>query len=88
MAKLSDYKVENNIESKDELINESLEEKYNKYKDFSQEDINKEIFKEVEKQKQNGTFDYNQIDSIIESLKPSLTTEQYQNMRKIMDEIK
>ena len=50
--------------------------------------LNKELFKEVAKQKQAGTFDYARLEGMLESLRGSLTEENYQNMKRILESLK
>lgn len=96
MSKLSDFKNNNNLkeernskEIKDEPVDEKkLKEKYDEYKDMSQKDLSDELFKEVSRQKSKGTFNYNALNAMIENLRPSLSKEQYQNMKRILDSLK
>ena len=55
---------------------------------MSSEQLNHELFKEVTRQKQNGTFDYKKLESMLEGLKGSLSEENYQNMKRILEGLK
>ena len=55
---------------------------------MSQKDLSEELFKEVSRQKSKGTFNYNALSSMVENLRPSLTQEQYQNMKRILESLK
>ena len=63
-------------------------DKYNEYKDLSASQLNDELFKEVAKQKQDGSFNYAQLENMVESLKGSLSPENYQNMKRILESLK
>ena len=89
--KLSSYKQ--NDGKSTECDNKNVTEKeiidkYNEYKDMSSEQLNHELFKEVTRQKQNGTFDYKKLESMLEGLKGSLSEENYQNMKRILEGLK
>ena len=96
MSKLSDLKYEDLSKEKDlkkekidDSVNEKkIQEKYDEYKDMSQKDLSEELFKEVSRQKSKGTFNYNALSSMVENLRPSLTQEQYQNMKRILESLK
>lgn len=82
MGKLSNFN--NDTENQQEkLIN-----KYNEYKDMSSSQLSSELFKEVQRQKNEGTFDYNKLENMIESLKENLTEENYNNIKRILESIK
>ncbi len=89
MAKLSDFKSKNEEQKKDRDVSEiDLQNIYNHYKDMSQDDLSKELFSEVARQKSQGTFDYNRLNFMIDSIRPSLTNEQYENMKRMLDSLK
>lgn len=92
MGKLSEFKSQENLKSQDgkkeNLTEKDVMDKYNMYKDMSSDQLNSELFKEVAKQKQAGTFDYNKLENMLESLKGSLSNENYQNMKRILESLK
>ena len=90
MAKLSDFNIDNkNSEPQNQKVSqEELYQKYNEYKDLSQSQLNNELFKEVSRQKQNGTFNYQQLDSMLEGLRPTLGEENYKNMKRILENLR
>ena len=94
MGRLSDFKPNENsqkddVKSKKESITEKdVMDKYNQYKDMSSSQLNNELFKEVAKQKQAGTFDYARLEGMLESLRGSLTEENYQNMKRILETLR
>lgn len=87
--KLSDFsKNENMKEPQKNITDKDIMDKYNQYKDLSSDQLSQELFREVSKQKANGTFNYNQLENMLESLKGSLSEENYQNMRRILESLK
>lgn len=90
MAKLSDFNIDNkNSEPQNQKVSqEELYQKYNEYKDLSQSQLNNELFKEVSRQKQNGTFNYQQLESMLEGLRPTLGEENYKNMKRILENLR
>ncbi len=88
MTKLSDFRNNTMRESKNSINEDEITKTFDKYKDMSQKDLQQELFKEVSRQKVNGTFNYNQLSSMVENLRSSLTAEQYQNIKRILDNLK
>ena len=90
MAKLSDFNIDNkNSEPQNQKVSqEELYQKYNEYKDLSQSQLNNELFKEVSRQKQNGTFNYQQLESMLEGLRSTLGEENYKNMKRILENLR
>ena len=87
--KLSDFSRNENIkEPQKNITDKDIVYKYNQYKDLSSDQLSQELFREVSKQKANGTFNYNQLENMLESLKGSLSEENYQNMRRILESLK
>lgn len=82
MGKLS------NFNSETENQQEELMNKYNEYKNMSESQISGELFKEVQRQKNNGTFDYEKLEKMVESLKDNLPEENYNNIKRILQSIK
>ena len=86
--RLSDFnnnkteKVEENVTEKD------IMDKYNQYKDLSSDQLSQELFKEVSRQKANGIFDYQRLESMLDSIKGSLSDENYQNMKRILETLR
>lgn len=98
MTKLSNYtrpqkpgdeqKAKEQNENKKNISEKDIMDKYNEYKDLSASQLNDELFKEVAKQKQDGSFNYAQLENMVESLKGSLSPENYQNMKRILESLK
>ena len=89
MAKLSEFNKDREQKDERESINEKdIKDKFDQYKDMSQGQLNQELFKEVARQKSNGTFDYSQLAMMLENIRSSLSEEQYQNMKRILETLK
>lgn len=84
--RLSDYKGEGE-KKQSNITEQDILNKYNEYKDLPSEQLNQELFKEVSRQKMNGTFDYQKLKSMLEGLRGSLSEENYQNMLKILESL-
>ena len=90
--KLSDFKETSKVQ--DNTINQqnkqqsTPEEMFNTYKDMDQSQLMSELTKNIAKQKQDGSFDYNKIVSSISQVMPYLTGEQQQNLMTILNQIK
>lgn len=60
---------------------------YNKYKDFSQDELINALYQNIQNSKKNGTFNYNQIKNSINSVAPLLNKEQQILLNKLLKEI-
>lgn len=67
---------------------QNIEEIYNNYKNFNSEQLTEELYKNIAKQKCDGTFDYEKIQSLIQNVMPYLGEEQKNNLLSIMQKIK
>ena len=93
MSKLSQFSTQNNDKNRVQKTKENatqadIEEKFNTYKDMSKEQLNSELFKEVARQKTQGTFDYDGLERMVESLQGSLSVEQYNNIKRLLENLK
>lgn len=92
MTKISEFHSINknfdNSNNSKNITEEEIYQKYNQYKDLSQNELNSELFKEVTRQKANGTFDYKKLENMLESIKDMIGFENYQNMKKILESLK
>ena len=88
--KLSEFKQEpkEHKGKKQETITKTVEEMYNTYKNMNSNDLMVELMKNVSKQKEDGTFDMNKINSTLSSVMPYLTEEQKNNLLSILSQIK
>ena len=85
MSRLSDFK---NSSSYSRVSEEQIREKFDQYKDMSGQQLRQELFSEVARQKSSGSFDYNSLRSMGESLRGSVSEEQYKNMLELLENFK
>ena len=87
MAKLSQFK---NQENKGQKMapGQDFQDKFNQYKDMSEGELNSTLFKEVARQKGEGTFDYNALAGMVESLKNALPPQDYNNIKRLLESLK
>lgn len=78
---------ENKIKSQS-INDENAEEIFNKYKDMEQDQLLLELYKNIEKQKKDGTFNYNGLCEMVEKMSPFLSKEQNLKIKQILKEIK
>lgn len=77
------------FEGKDEINNNKrVEDIYEKYKDKNEDELLSELFKNVAKQKQEGTFDINLLNEMASKMSPFLTKEQNLKLKEIINQIK
>lgn len=89
LKSLSEFSEENVEGKKEESFNESnLKEAYEKYKDMPEDELLKTLFTEVDKQKQNGTFNFENLKSLVESMAPMLTSEQLNNINVLLEKMR
>lgn len=100
--KLSEFKASNlkddasdlknsqnhNNDKNDENMKQNLQNKFNEFSQMSQDDLTQELFKEVAKQKNNGTFDYQKLEQTLNILRPTLGEENYQNMKRMLENLR
>lgn len=66
----------------------SVKEQVNKYSKLSQGELMSELFSKVSEQKKNGEFNFSELASRIEGIKPMLTSEQIRNLDNLLNQIK
>ena len=89
LKSLSEFSEENVEGKKEESFKESnLKEAYEKYKDMPEDELLKTLFTEVDKQKQNGTFNFENLKSLVESMAPMLTSEQLNNINILLEKMR
>lgn len=84
MGKLSQFNMAN--EEKD--AKDKLQEKFDTYKDMSKDQLSGELYNEAKRQKQEGTFDYEKLSSMVESLKGALDEKSYENVKRILESLR
>lgn len=92
MTRLSEFSFNNKNENKqkkvEQVSQEKLQETYNKYKNYSQSELFSTLIREVEKQKRDGTFDFSQLENMVNSLQSSLPPENFENIKRILERLK
>lgn len=67
---------------------QNLNDAVNFYGQMSQDDLMKNLVMEVNKQKQNGTFDAQKLENAVDSLGLFLTPQQKKNIKEIINQLK
>lgn len=65
-----------------------VEDLYEKYKDKNEDELLKELLKNVEKQKREGSFNYQGLINTIDKILPFLSKEQNLRIKQILENIK
>ena len=93
--KLSEFKDNHKNKNNDTVESQeqpkqdkTIEQLFNQYKDLSSNDLMKELLNNVEKSKQNGTFDFSKLSKTIEQVLPYLSSEQQNSILTILNQIK
>lgn len=84
-------KEEQKIETKSKTENiseENLKKQYDKYSKFSERELMSELFSEVNKQKMNGSFNFQDLANKIEGIRPMLSDQQLKNLDNLLKQIK
>lgn len=84
MAKLSNFKNENEIKgaSRDEL-----EKKVEEYKSMNESELKSELFRQVAQQKREGKFNINALREMAQSVRGVVGEESYKNICALLGEI-
>ncbi|MCI6542526.1 MAG: hypothetical protein MR423_01850 [Firmicutes bacterium] len=83
--------VEQKIETKSKTENiseENLKKQYDKYSKLSERELMSELFSEVNKQKMNGSFNFQDLANKIEGIRPMLSDQQLKNLDNLLKQIK
>ena len=85
MAKFSEFKSR----AKSQTVDESqIKQKYDEFKNMSQDQLNQTLLNEVAKQKRNGNFDYQALSSMIDSLQGVLPASDFQNIKRLLESLR
>ena len=76
---IKDFKTENN--------EEKVKQTYEKYKNYSQDELLQELMRSVNAQKQNGTFDKERLLSTLSVVLPSLNDEQRSKLEELLSRL-
>lgn len=89
MGKLSQFDYTKRQDKRAETVSEEdIAKKYNSLKDMPKDQLERQLFDEVAKQKREGTFDYEKLESLIEGLKSGLSEQDYQNVKRMLSLLK
>ena len=94
MAKLSQFsnstgkKNERAYNEQDKVSQTDIQDKFNTYKDMSKEELNNQLLKEVARQKSEGSFDYNSLERMVDSLQGSISANEYNNIKRLLESLK
>lgn len=88
MAKLSEFEF-NNKDNKNENVKEDdIKERFDKYKNMSKEELNSQLLSEVARQKAVGSFDYNALSKMVENLRGTLPEQDFNNIKRILESLR
>ncbi len=85
MGRLSDFQSTRTSGMSQE---EELKQKYDSLKDMNKDQLNSELMREVARQKSSGSFDYNTLSNMVESLRGSLPQSDYENIKRILESLR
>lgn len=67
---------------------EDLMSQYERLKDLPDDQLSKMLLDEVAKQKRDGTFDYDSLSNMVESMRAYMGEDSYQNIKRILETFK
>lgn len=67
---------------------EQIKKTYDALKDMDSDALAKRLAQEVGKQKSEGNFDYDMLKSSVESMKSFLPLQTYENLKKLLENIR
>ncbi len=76
---IKDFKTQEN--------EEQVKQTYDKYKNYSHDQLMQELLSAVNKQKQNGTFDKQQLTSMLALISSSLSKEQRERLETLLSQL-
>ncbi len=82
------FDAQNAYQNMSEKEKKDFENKYNEYSSKSEDELNSELYKEVEKLKKDGKFNVSDFEKIYETAKMFMSPDQADKMRKIIDRLK
>ncbi len=89
MARLSQFQGRvGQTNTQKQASEKDIKEKFDQYKDMSQAELNNTLFEEVARQKQAGTFDYDGLSRMVDSLKGALPPQDYENIKRLLESLR
>ena len=67
---------------------DDLHKTYDNYKNMSQSQLNASLLNEVAKQKANGTFDYQALCNMVESLRGMIPDADFKNVKRLLENLR
>lgn len=67
---------------------QDIKARYDQLKDLDRDSLQNKLFEEVAAQKANGTFNYQLLQSSLESLQAFMPPENYQNLKRLLESIR
>lgn len=67
---------------------EKIKQTYDSLKGLDSSELAKKLAEEVGRQKSEGSFDYNLLSQSVESMRAFLPTETYQNLKKLLENLR
>lgn len=61
---------------------------YNEYKDYSKDELTNMLYEQVQKEKANGTFNFDKIENSINMILPYVSQSQRENLKNLLNRIK
>lgn len=86
MARFSQFNSQKQNEKN--VREEDIRQKFDTYKDMSKSQLSQTLLEEVAKQKAEGSFDYQRLESMVDSLQGMLPWQDYQNIRRLLESLK
>ena len=89
--KLSEFKPKSEqkqSQNEEKLQDQKVEDLFNKYKDMNSFELMQELLKNVQKSKQDGSFDFEKLAESIKQILPYLSQEQQNSVMTILNQIK
>ncbi len=84
--KLSEMPKSENTVKEDK--NQNMKKSYEDLKDLGSDELMERFRKEVQQQKENGTFDVNLLVNSIDKIKMYLPEQTYENIKRIIESIR
>lgn len=84
---LKEFAKSKTYEKKDENAEKQAKNIYDKYKDFSKDDLLSEIAKQIKQQKENGTFNKVALLNSLNGLSAFIPQQNMQELREIIERL-
>lgn len=82
----ADFEYKN--EHKSQKSEQDIKSRYDELKDLDRDSLQAKLNEEVAAQKANGTFNYELLQSSLESMRSFLPPEKFENLKRLLESIK